>query len=344
VIRVGVIGTGLMGGERLTALQSLRAQGRDVEIVGLLDPYNLAAPAIAASAGTTLAESPDHLLRLQPDWVFVATPHDVAVELVERLLYSGVRLLVEKPLGRSAAEARRLVSLARAPDQLWVGLNYRFFEGIALLLQDVRNGHFGPIVSVTMTMGHGGSPGMEAGWKIDPRRAGGGALLDPGIHLLDLAWLLEGGELSPVGGTSWVGFWNTGVEEECHLFLRGRTIPTFNVQVSIVRWRSIFRLEVHGESAYGCVEGRNRSYGQQTYRRGVRWGWSSGGRQVDSEQQVLATPGYDVFEKEISALLFPEEPSLSSPCSGREAVEVMELLDECRTTLSLPSSPAGSVC
>ena len=72
----------------------------------------------------------DGLIALRPDWFVVATPHDRAVQIVPRLLATGARVLVEKPLGRSAAEA---VSLARgaAPGQLWVGLSYRFFAGVS---------------------------------------------------------------------------------------------------------------------------------------------------------------------------------------------------------------------
>lgn len=335
MIRVGLVGLGLIGRERLHALRALQSAGRPIEIVGVVDPYEPAAEKLAADAGTSRRKDLTDLLALQPDWVFIATPHAVAVESTIFLLNSGVRILVEKPLGRSASEAERIVDNCMDDDQLWVGLNYRFFDGIAALLRDVREGRFGQLVSMNVLMGHGGAPGMETSWKIDPVIAGGGCLIDPGIHLLDLCLLVAGDDVVPVGGQSWNGFWRTGVEEECHLLLRGRHVPLVTLQVSIVQWRSTFHLEVRGDAGYGLVEGRNKSYGPQTYRRGRRWGWTSGISQIESEERVVTSENSDVLEKEIEALWFSRNEVLG-PCRAQEALKIMKLLDKCRDVLKLP--------
>jgi predicted dehydrogenase len=239
-------------------------------------------------------------------------------------------------LGRSLAEAKALAATA-APGQLWVGLNYRFFAGISALYGDLRRGAFGRPIALAAVLGHGGAPGMEQGWKLDPVRAGGGALIDPGIHLLDLALLLTDETLDVRGGSTWTGFWGTGVEEECHLVLAGSQLPAVNLQISIVRWRSTFRLEVHGDEGYGVVEGRGRSYGPQTYRRGRRWGWQTAPSQAESEESVLETSGNDVFARELRALLFPGSVDGPGPCDAAQALEGMRLLEACRSHLGLPS-------
>ena len=64
-------------------------------------------------------------------------------------------------------------------------------------------------------------------------RAGGGCLIDPGIHLIDLAGSLDGGALSVVGGTAWNGFWDTGIEEDCRFVLIGSRIPTIELDESL---------------------------------------------------------------------------------------------------------------
>src|ERR1035441_4976780 len=75
--------------------------------------------------------------------------------------------------------------------------------GIRQAIRDALSGQFGTLINVSMVLGHGGAPGMEKGWKLDPIRAGGGCLIDPGIHLLDLCNLLAPEGLEPVGGTEW---------------------------------------------------------------------------------------------------------------------------------------------
>lgn len=331
--RVGLVGFGLIGRERFDALRSLRSGGLDVEIAGICDPFNSEAQLVGEDEKIPLVRSVEELVDMGSEWIFVATPHDVATDLTIRALSSGCSVLLEKPLGRSAEEAKRI--LAAGEDRLFVGLNYRHFRGVSAALHDALGGTFGPLISVNLVLGHGGSPGMEKGWKFDPVRAGGGCLIDPGIHLLDLALLISSGELRVKGGTVWDGLWQAGIEEECRLLLTPPTgRPAISLDISIVRWRSTFRMEVHGENGYGVVNGRGRSYGPQTYSRGRRWGWRDAATQAESEELVVETSADDVFSNELRALFAPDE-ELFPPCSGRQALERMELLDMCRGALGL---------
>ena len=271
---IAVLGYGLVGKERVKALCDLHQQGFPVERILVVDPQLFhsnppALPAIATPV-STLAEALSGAVSL----VIIATPHDTAVKLLQEILPLSTHVLVEKPLGRCLEEASSIASKISSDDQLLVGFNYRFFPGIRQAIRDALSGQFGTLINVSMVLGHGGAPGMEKGWKFDPIRAGGGCLIDPGIHLLDLCSLLAPEALEPVGGTSWSGFWNTGIEEEVHLLLKSREI-TFNLQISVVRWRSTFRMEIHGTEGYGIVTGRGRSYGRQVYVRGKRWGWQN---------------------------------------------------------------------
>ena len=44
------------------------------------------------------------------------------------------------------------------------------FPGIAQAIVDARSGRFGPLISVSFVLGHGGAPGMDLGWKFDPQQ------------------------------------------------------------------------------------------------------------------------------------------------------------------------------
>jgi predicted dehydrogenase len=187
---------------------------------------------------------------------------------------------------------------------------------------------------LSFLLGHGGSPDDFKGWKLDPVRAGGGCLIDPGIHLLDLACQADRGDLVVRGGTCWSGFWKTGIEEDCHLILSGSVIPTIGMSVSVVRWRSTFRIELFGTDGYGVVEGRGRSYGPQTYRRGQRWGWQGGRSQAESEEFVVTSTGDEVFLDEMKAILHPPEDG-PSVATAEEALRAMALLRDCRAELGL---------
>ena len=321
VTRAAIVGFGLIGRERLKALQSLAPS---VVVVGVSDP---ALTSETLGGDVPLLPDLDALIRIEPDVVIVATPHDIAVPIVSTLLATGTRVLIEKPLGRTGAEAEALVLAQAHPGQLHVGFNYRFLAGVSALLSDAAAGWFGNLISATMTLGHGGSPGDEETWKLDPQRAGGGCLLDPGVHAIDLLTVLLGTDLDVCGASTWKGFWNTGIEEEGHVLLRAPGGALGRAELSVARWRSTFRLEVNGTEGYGVVTGRGRSYGPQEYRRGRRWGWMNTGRQADSEELVVLDPGEESFVRETEALLGFD---VRSPCSAEHALLVMRLLDVVR--------------
>jgi len=331
-ISIGLIGFGLIGQDRLKSIQSLQKEGKSLSITGVFDPYT---SPDKRPEGITFFTSLTDFYRTKPDWVFIAVPHDEAATLTKEALEKGCQVLVEKPLGRNLAEAQEIATSATQAGQLWVGFNYRFFEGIAQIINDAKAGKFGRLVSVNILMGHGCNPDITKSWKLDPIKAGGGCLIDPGIHLLDLCRILSNNQLTVRSGQSWDGFWKTGIEEETHLLLEGADGLIVNFQVSVVHWRSTFRLEINGTDGYGVVSGRNRSYGPQRYITGPRWGWQNAPSQKESEKLILESAGEDVFTREIEALLYPDTKSLLQPCSAKEALLNMELLATARKVLGL---------
>jgi predicted dehydrogenase len=333
-MKIFLIGVGLIGKERLLALDSIREKRGTVEISGIYDPFFKDKKNIEDKFNVKFFESFEEIYKINPDWVFISTPHDIAVDYGKELLSKGFRVLIEKPLGRNLTEAQTLYDSAADKSKLWVGFNYRFFEGINSLLRDIRNNKFGRLISVNFILGHGCHPNITDGWKLDPVKAGGGCLIDPGIHFIDLARIMSNDKLKIKGGLCWDGFWKTGIEEECHLLFEGNK-TVYNLQISIVKWRSTFRIEVNGEDGYAVINGRNRSYGKQSYIIGERWGWQKGKSQKDSEILINESDGEDVFLKETESLLFPDKGDIIRPCNAEEALENMRILEDCRKILNI---------
>ncbi|HEY3758969.1 MAG TPA: Gfo/Idh/MocA family oxidoreductase [Solirubrobacteraceae bacterium] len=263
-LRIAVIGLGLIGRRRAEALQ--RIDG--ARLAATVDPASaqsdLPAPHYAA-----LAE----LAADSYDAAVVAVPHDQACGLAAGILESGRPVLIEKPLGLRGSEARALEALAeRVPAPSFVGYNYRYLPAINELLRVVSAGELGELRNLDMLVGHGGHPTSAASWKLDPMRAGGGVLLDPGVHMLDLlSRLAPAARCTAVEATR--GFWPTGIEEDALATFRAeRLIAT--VRVSHIHWVNTFRVEAFGEQGYAIAEGRGGNYGAITLRLGRRWGWT----------------------------------------------------------------------
>ena len=326
-MRIGFCGLGLIGTQRFQGIKSLQTSEpkKMIEIVGCYDTAYLDKQSKHQASEYSLA-SLELLIKAEPDLVFVSTPHHAVTTICESLLSKGVRVHVEKPLGRDLTEAKYLCSLDNSGSLLTVGFNYRFFRGVEGLLRDIHNGVFGEIISVEMILGHGGAPADQSSWKLDPLLAGGGSLLDPGVHLIDLCQQIAP-DLKLEYARSWSGYWNTGIEEEVTVAFSSEQVPSIIIKSSIVRWRSEFSLRVNGTDGYGLVAGRGRSYGAQTYTRGKRWGWLGGASQTESEELVCVDECIDSFLREMSQLITPSETS-PRVATANEGLLIMQSVDD----------------
>jgi predicted dehydrogenase len=277
-VRVAVVGLGLIGRERAEALE--RIEG--AVLTATVDPV---ASSPFDGAGVPHHRSLEELSPDSYDCAVVAVPHDVAVDIARMLLQAGRPILIEKPLGVRSADARELEALAAGLERpSFVGFNYRYLPAIAELLRLVDSGELGRLRNLDLLVGHGGNPRSGEGWKLDPVRAGGGVLLDPGVHLLDLLLLLGPSGVRCTNIEATRGFWPTGIEEDVVAgFRHGSMIGT--VRASHIRWVNTFRVELFGDDGYAIAEGRGGNYGAMTLRIGRRWGWMEAGvGQRDSEQ------------------------------------------------------------
>ena len=318
-MRVAIAGLGLIGQQRLSIVEGLNRDPEfDIDLVGTLDPNRTGGPCEVRTL--------DELLAKGPEILFVAVPHSSAEEIIVPALESGVRVHVEKPLGMTLDESMRLASFDPTGNRLTVGYNYRFFRGVEEMIKDVQSGRFGELIRVEMTLGHGGSPDDASSWKLDPILAGGGCLLDPGVHLLDLVLQLTSNP-RVLACHTWSGFWKTGIEEDATVLLESEKLPLIQINLSIVRWRSEFLIKVIGTDGYGVVSGRGRSYGPQVYKRGERWGWRAGKSQVDSEEIVVLDDCEGSFEREVRQLI-QRATGVPEVCTGHQAVDVMRLYEQ----------------
>jgi predicted dehydrogenase len=317
--RIAIVGYGLIGKQRFKAIKELSQRNQNVVCSGIYDPY------IINNDAREYANI-DEIIEDKPDLVVVAVPHNEIKDILIRLLDAGLNVLCEKPLGCNLKEAKHIIKHLQYEQQLSVGFNYRFYPAVQALFADIFDNKFGQIISVNMILGHGGSPDDIHSWRKDPMRCGESCLLDPGIHLLDLL-LCMATVTEIVSYNSFKGFWNTGIDEECHLIVKcGSTI--FNIQTSLVRWLNIFYIEVNGTEAYAIVEGRNGNYGPQKYRFGKRWSWKDGGKQRENESIYNFGDIEHSFVDELENLLY-NTPSVLNTCKSDEAIEIMKLYQLC---------------
>jgi len=268
---IGFVGLGLIGDRRRRIVQSL---GHELAFAVDSDRARIAPLEMSGVPVATTIEGLGKGLKV-PDAVVVAVPHNLAAHVCIWALDQGAHVLCEKPLGISSAEARAIKGQAAARQRVvGTGFNYRYLAGIECLRGLLGSGSLGSVYRVRMMIGHGGRPGMEREWKLNRALAGGGALIDPGIHLVDLARHLFG-ELAVVDARLTRRFWRSNVEDNCSLALQCGETET-SIDVTLTSWKNQFSIEVYGRDAMVTVTGRGGNYGPQVVELVPRWFWQGG--------------------------------------------------------------------
>lgn len=196
--RLGFLGVGWIGRHRLRAI----VESGHARASAIADAAPDAAAAAAADApGCAVASSLDELLALGLDGVVIATPSALHAEQAVRALERGVAVFCQKPLARTASEARRVVDAARAADRLLgVDLSYRHVAGVPELRRLVQEGALGRVYAADLVFHNAYGP--DKAWFQDARLSGGGCVMDLGIHLVDLAlWVLGFPEVNELSAT-----------------------------------------------------------------------------------------------------------------------------------------------
>lgn len=187
-VRLGFLGLGWIGRKRLDAA----AEKPHVAIAALADsdPARLDA-ALERYPHARPASDLRALCECDLDGVVIATPNAVHAPQAIACLTRGMAVFCQKPLGVNARECAAVIQAARAADRLLeVDYCYRRVAGMGELRRRIAAGELGEILAMDCAFHNAYGP--DKPWAYDVRLSGGGALLDLGVHLVDLALWLTG--------------------------------------------------------------------------------------------------------------------------------------------------------
>lgn len=184
--RVGFVGLGWIGRKRLDAIAG------EIEVAVLVDSDAGCLDAASASypAATTTREI-EQLSGEDLDAVVIATPNGLHAGQAIACLDRGLAVFCQKPLATTLGDVEAIVGSARRNDRaLGVDFCYRYVAGMHELRRRLLDGAIGEVVGVDLTFHNAYGPNQS--WCRNRALAGGGCLMDLGVHLLDLAlWLQD---------------------------------------------------------------------------------------------------------------------------------------------------------
>ena len=195
------------------------------------------------------------------DIVIIATTNDYLTKVSLAAIKAGKHVLVEKPAARNVQEVQEVILAANASKvYVKVGFNLRFHPALMKARELIDSKVMGELMFIRGRYGHGGRLGYEKEWRADPNIAGGGELIDQGVHMIDLCrWFL--GELDLVKGQTATYFWDMPVEDNAFISLSTPQGQIAWLHVSCTEWKNMFSLEIYGRLGKIQIDGLNGSYG-----------------------------------------------------------------------------------
>ncbi|MFC4543413.1 Gfo/Idh/MocA family protein [Halosolutus amylolyticus] len=197
-VRTGIVGLGNIGHHHADRLADL-----GVPLVGGMDVSAEARDRFADRYGVETYA--DHAALFDDvDAVVVTTPNKFHEEYALAAFDRDLHVLLEKPLAHSIGSAERIADAAREADgTCMVGFNNRFRNAVQLLRERIERGDLGEVTHVEANyVRRRGVPGRGS-WFTRREISGGGALIDLGVHAIDLAlYLLGGPDVEEVSGVT----------------------------------------------------------------------------------------------------------------------------------------------
>lgn len=254
MIRTGIIGFGKMGRIRATAIRA----HPDCDIAAIHEINQ-----DIDTQGVPIADSAEAIIE-DPniDAIFICTPNYLNKPLTIKGLQAGKHVFCEKPPAFNATEMIEVRQAEEATDlKLMYGFNHRHHESIIRMREIIQSGEFGDILWIRGRYGKSVDETFFNDWRSKRKLAGGGILLDQGIHMLDLFLYLHG-PFNEVKSFVSNLYWKTDIEDNVFAIFRdSRTGVAAQLHSTMTQWRHLFSLEIFLAQGHIVLNGLKTSSG-----------------------------------------------------------------------------------
>lgn len=253
-VKWGVIGCGGIA-DRRTIPGLLLAE--NAELVIVMDRNAELAAKVGAKCKTAFTVDIDEVLNADIDAVYIATPVFCHKEQAERAMRAGKHVLIEKPVGMTAKEAKELREIAKEEHvTLGVGMMMRFHTHHQNIKKMIADGQIGDIVSMRAQFSCW-YPEIAGSWRQSKKLGGGGALMDLGVHCLDLLHYVTGTKAVGVTAICDTQTFQYEVDDSASLLLKmnNGAHAYVDVNFNIPDNAAVSRMEIYGTKGSVICEG-----------------------------------------------------------------------------------------
>ena len=209
-----------------------------------------------------------NLLDLELDCVFITLPNYLAPIVTKEFLTRGINVFCEKPPGRTVRDVSSVIKVEKkCGAKLKYGFNNRYHGSVELAKKIINSKSLGEILNIRGLYGKSKILTYDkSDWRSKKKFAGGGILLDQGIHLLDLINYFCG---PFVTFKSFVTnkYWNYDVEDDVFSIFKNKKNVVASIHSTAVEWQHKFRMEISlqkGSLELNGILSGSKSYGRES--------------------------------------------------------------------------------
>jgi predicted dehydrogenase len=323
VLKVGIAGYGIVGKRRRDCVD----RNPHMELVAVCD-RNYRESGVLPDGVKYYPDYRD-LLKEDLDVLIVCLTNEVAAEVTIAGLGAGLHVFCEKPPGRTIEDIKRVIDFEnqKPKAKLMYGFNHRYHDSVQDALKIIKSGQLGRIINLRGVYGKSKLITFnQPDWRTKREIAGGGVLLDQGIHMVDLMRLFAG-EFTDVKSFVSNGHWKYDVEDNAYAVMQTDDGIVGMLHSSATQWRHRFNLEINldqGSLILGGILSGTKSYGAET----LSIASVDHGNDNGDPKEVLTRYNNDPsWDEEISIFarsILNDEPILSS--SSMDALNTMKLV------------------
>jgi predicted dehydrogenase len=260
-LKVGIAGYGVVGKRRRVFIDK-----NPLLITTAVCDQNFTKPEVMADGVRTFCNY-RQLLEEPLDVLFVSLPNYLAAEVTIAGLERGLHVFCEKPPGRTVQDIEQVIATEKRHPGLLLkyGFNHRYHDSVREALRIVRSGELGEVVYLRGVYGKSKIIPFSGGWRAERHYAGGGILLDQGIHMVDLMRLFCG-EFAEVKSYVSNSFWKHDVEDNAFVLMKDAKGRVAMLHSSATQWQHRFSLDIGLSKGFLVLEGilsGSKSYGEE---------------------------------------------------------------------------------
>lgn len=219
--------------------------------------------------------------------LFVSFPNYLAPEVTIAGLERGMHVFCEKPPGMNVSDIENVYEIKKKHPGLCLkyGFNHRYHYSVKDALKKIKSGELGYIVNLRGVYGKSRITPFTGNWRSERKYAGGGILLDQGIHMVDLMRLFCG-EFTEVKSFISNDYWKKNVEDNAYAIMRDEKGRIAMIHSSATQWQHQFTLDIALSEGFlelhGILSG-TKSYGEERLVIGKRNSLETG---IDREEVI----------------------------------------------------------